>query len=99
MSGCCRVFGKQRMAAVVKALVSHQCDPGSMPRLGAICGLSLLLVLASASRDFSPGTPVSPSPYLKTNTSKCKLNLERCPQLLVLCAKHSNTYVPCFDAS
>ena len=31
-----------------------------------ICGLSLLLVLFSAARDFSPGTPVFPSPQKPT---------------------------------
>ena len=40
---------------------SHQCGPGSIPGLGAICGLSLLLVLVLAPRGFSPGTPVFPS--------------------------------------
>ena len=30
--------------AVVRALASHQCGPGSIPRLGVKCGLSLLLV-------------------------------------------------------
>ena len=37
--------------AVVRALDSHQCGPGSIPRLGVICGLSLL-VLYSAPRGF-----------------------------------------------
>ena len=41
---------------------SHQCGPGSIPGLGVICGLSLLLVLVLAPRGFSPGTPVFPSP-------------------------------------
>ena len=36
---------------VVRALASHQCGPGSIPRSGVICGLSLL-VLYSASRGF-----------------------------------------------
>ena len=47
--------------AVVRALVSHQCGPGSTPDVDAICGLSLLLVLSLAPRGFSPGTPVFPS--------------------------------------
>ena len=47
---------------MVRALPSHQCDPGSYPRVDAICGLSLLLVLFFAPRGFSPGTPVFPSP-------------------------------------
>ena len=37
----------------VRALTSHQCDPGSIPRSVVICGLSLL-VLYSAPRGFSP---------------------------------------------
>ena len=48
-----------RVGAVVRALASHQCGAGSIPRLGVICGLSLL-VLYSAPRGFSSGTPVSP---------------------------------------
>ena len=50
-----------RVGAVVRALASHQCVPGSIPGPGVICGLSLLLVLYSAPRGFSPGTPVFPS--------------------------------------
>ena len=46
--------------AVVRALAFHQCGPGSIPGSGVICGLSLL-VLYSAPRGFSPGTPVFPS--------------------------------------
>ena len=47
---------------MVRALASHQCVPGSIPGPGVICGLSLLLVLHSAPRGFSSGTPVFPSP-------------------------------------
>ena len=50
-----------RVGAVVRALASHQCVPGSIPGPGVICGLSLLLVLYSAPRGFSPGTLVFPS--------------------------------------
>ena len=46
--------------AVVRVCASHQCGPGSFPRFDVICGLSLL-VLYSAARGFSPGTPVFPS--------------------------------------
>ena len=46
--------------AVVRALASRQCGPGSNPGVEAICGLSLLLVLYLAPRGFSPGTPVFP---------------------------------------
>ena len=52
--------------AVVRALASHQCGPGSNPGVDAICGLSLLLVLSLVSRGFSPGTPVFPSPQKPT---------------------------------
>ena len=41
-----------RDGAVVRALASHQCGPGSIPGLGVICGLSLLLVLVPAPRVF-----------------------------------------------
>ena len=54
-----------RDGAVVRALASHQCGAGSIPRLDVICGLSLL-VLFSAPRGFSPGTPVFPSPQKPT---------------------------------
>ena len=50
-----------RDGAVVRALASHQCCPGSNPSVDAIYGLSLLLVLSFAPRGFSPGTPVFPS--------------------------------------
>ena len=38
--------------AVVRALASHHCGPGSIPGLGVICWLSLLLVLILAPRVF-----------------------------------------------
>ena len=40
-----------RDGALVRALASHQCGPGSIPRSGVICGLSLL-VLSSAPKGF-----------------------------------------------
>ena len=55
-----------RDGAVVRALASHQCGPGSNPRVDAICGLSLLLILSFAPRGFSPGTLVFPSPQKPT---------------------------------
>ena len=54
-----------RVGAVVRALAFHQCVPGSIPGPGVMCGLSLL-VLYSAPRGFSPGTPVFPSPQKPT---------------------------------
>ena len=55
-----------RDGAVVRTLACHQCVPGSIPGLGVICGLSLLLVLVFVPRGFSPGTPVFPSPQKPT---------------------------------
>ena len=52
-----------RDGAVVRALAYHQCGPGSIPRLGFICGLSWL-VLYSAPRGFFAGT------YLLTSNSQ-----------------------------
>ena len=48
-----------RVGLVVRALAFHQCGPGSISALGVIRRLSLL-VLYSAMRGFSPGTPVFP---------------------------------------
>ena len=53
-------------AAVVRALVPHQCGLGSNPGVDAICGLSLWLVLSFAPRGFSPHTPVFSSPQKPT---------------------------------
>ena len=64
-----------KCGAVVRALASHQCGPGSNPGVDAICGLSLLLVLSFAPRGFSPGTPVFPSAS-KTNISKFQFDQE-----------------------
>ena len=64
-----------RDGAMVRALTSHQCGPGSNPGVDAICGLSLLLVLSSALRGFSPGAPVFPSPQ-KTNISEFQFDQE-----------------------
>ena len=56
----CRLRG----GAVVRALAYHQSGP--IPGLGVTCELSLLLILFSAPRGFSPGTPVFPSPQKPT---------------------------------
>ena len=58
---------------VVRALVSHQCGPGSNPGVDATCALSLLLVLSLAPRGFSgySGFPLS----LKANTFKFQFDL------------------------
>ena len=55
-----------RDGAVVRALASHQYGPGSIPGLGVICGLSLLLVLILAPRVFSSGYSGFNPPFSKT---------------------------------
>ena len=58
-------YSGSRAGAVVRVLAFHQCGLGSIPGFYAICGLSLL-VLYSALRGFSLGTPVFPSPQKPT---------------------------------
>ena len=52
--------------------------PGSIPGPGVICGLSLFLVIHSATSGFSPGTPVFPSPQnqipIRSWNTGCSLN-------------------------
>ena len=67
-------FRGARDGAVAKALASHLCAPSSNPGVDAICGLSLLLVLSFAARDFSPATPVFPSS--KIHICKFQFNQE-----------------------
>ena len=50
---CC---SGRRAGAVVRALASHQCGPGSIPRLGVICGLSLLVIESGARFSKVPKT-------------------------------------------
>ena len=50
----------------MRALAAYQCGRGSYPGVDAICGLSLLLVLAFAPRAFPLSTPVCPSPQKPT---------------------------------
>ena len=59
---------EHRDGAVVRALASHQCGPGSNPGFDAICGLILLLFLSFVPWFFSTysGFPLSS----KTNNSK-----------------------------
>ena len=69
-----------RDGVVVRALTSQQRGPGSNPGVDAIGGLSLLLVLFSALRGFSPGTPVFPSPqnptFLNSNSTRNQVDEE-----------------------
>ena len=65
---------------MVKALASHQCGPGSIPGLGVIYGLSLLLVLYPAPRGFSLGTPVFPSPQKPTFPNTNSIRMQDLPE-------------------
>ena len=72
-----------RDGAVVKTLVSHQCTqcgPGSIPGLDVIGGFSLLLVLYSALRGFSPGTPVFSSPQKPTFPNSNSIRMQDLPE-------------------
>ena len=66
-----------RDGAVVRALASHQCGPGSILGLGVICGLSLLLVLSLLREVFL--RVLRFSPLLKNQHSKFQLDLESVP--------------------
>ena len=61
---------------MMRALAFHQCGLGSIPGFYAICGLSLL-VIYSALRGFSPGTPVFPSPQKPTFAGVAQLGSAR----------------------
>ena len=84
------------LGAVVRALASHQCGPGSNPGVDAICGLSLLLVLSLAPRGFSPGTPVFPSPQKPTfpNSNSTRNQVDEEP--LCGCAKCKPLFIYLF---
>ena len=64
----------------MRALTSHQCDPGSNPGSDAICGLSLSLVLSLAPEGFTSGTPGYPSPqkptFLNSNLTRNQVDKE-----------------------
>ena len=49
----CRVdLGVQGSRSVMRALASFQCGPGSILRLGVICGLSLLVLYSAPTEVF-----------------------------------------------
>ena len=70
-----------RGSAVVRALASQQCRPGSNSGVDATCGLSLLLVLSYAPKGSSPGTPVFPSPQKPSfpNSSSTRSQVDKEP--------------------
>ena len=51
---------------MLRALTFRQCGPDLIPRIGVICGLSLLGIY-SALRGFSPATPVFACPQKPTH--------------------------------
>ena len=85
-----------RNGAVVRALASHQCGPGSNSGVDAICGLSLLLVLSFAPRGFSPGTPVYLSPQKPTfpNSNSTRNQVDEEP--LCGCATFKSLFIYLF---
>ena len=64
-----------RDGAVVRALASHQCGPGSIPGPGVICGLSLLSFLSLTQRVFP--RVLQFSALHKNQHSKFELDLEQ----------------------
>ena len=80
-----------RVTSLLRALTFHQYGPGSNPCFKAIYGLSLLLVLSLATRDFSPCIPIFPSPQNPTlpnsnsiwNTQTCLNKFIRTPNCFV----------------
>ena len=88
----CRLPWKgARDGAVVRALASHQCGPGSNPGNDAICGLSLLFVLSFALRGFSLGTQVFPSPQIPTfsNSNSTRNQVDEEPLCVCPTSKYS----------
>ena len=48
-------YSRSKGVAVVRAVASHRCGPGSNPSVDATCGLSLWLVLSFTPRRFFSG--------------------------------------------
>ena len=82
--------------AVVRALATHQCGPGSNLGFDAICWLILWLVLSLAPRGFSPGTPVFPSPQKTTfpNSNSIRNHVDQ--ESLYGCATSKSLFIYLF---
>ena len=78
---------------MVRAHISHQCGPGSNPGVDAICGLNLLLVLSFASRGFSLGTPVFPSPQKPTFPNSNSIRNQVDEEQLCGCATSKSLFI------
>ena len=89
-SRCTCVYGVRgsKGFAVMGALVSHQCGPGSNPGVDAICGLGLLLVPSLVPRGFSPCSPVFLSPRKPTfpNSNSIRNQVDKEPLCGCTCA-------------
>ena len=79
--------------AVVRALASHQCGPGSNLGVDAICGLILFLVLSFAPRGFSPGTPVCLSPPKPTFPKSKSTRIQVDEEPLSGCATSNSLFI------
>ena len=80
----------------MRALSSHQCDPGLNPGINTTCELSLLLVLSFAPTGFSPGTPVFPSPQKPTFSNFNSTRNQVDEELLSLCATSKPLFIYLF---
>ena len=66
---------------MVRALASHQCGPGSIPRSGVKCGLSLLALFSGYSGFPSPQKPKFDLIELIVNLSYSAVSLISAPAL------------------
>ena len=80
-------FTGSRDGVVVRALASHQCGPGSIPGLGVICGLSLLLALVPALRVFLRVL------FLRNLVSNLRKREKTQPNILYASASKQNTEI------
>ena len=77
-------------------LTSYQCGPGSNPSIGALCGLSLLLVVSFAPTGFSPGSPVFPSSQKPTFPNSNSTWNQVDEELLSGCATSKSLFIYLF---
>ena len=82
--------------AVLRALASHQCGPGSIVRLIVICGLSLLLVLVPALRGLSLDTLAFPSPQKEAFPNSNSIWITVKHFIMSLWLRRLHKHLPCF---
>ena len=78
-----------RDGKVVIAFASHQCGPGSIPRLGVILWVEFVVGSCPCS-EREVLWVLSFSPLLKNQHFKIPIQFGKCPQL-VFCAKYIDT--------